>query len=264
MSIRLSLFTKPWKDVPLPQLARFVSNLGFDGVELPIRPGFQIHPDNFRTALPQAVREFAGNGLSVFSVAGPAEESMFTACAECGIPMIRVMYRVNGRAYREAEKEAIDDLNRLRPLAEKYGVAVGVQNHCGSFVPQNASGLRQLLQSFDPRHICAIWDAAHNALHGENEEFALNIVWPHIGMVNLKNACWKRTNGLEEKAAEWEHFMTTGRRGLASWPRIVGYLNKQRYDGVVCLTAEYTDNAQTEQYIAEDIQYVRSCVRGGD
>ena len=53
--ITLTVFTKPWSE-PLEQLADKVAALGLDGVELPIRPGYQVEPDNVATALADAVR----------------------------------------------------------------------------------------------------------------------------------------------------------------------------------------------------------------
>ena len=41
---------------PLEQLADKVAALGLDGVELPIRPGYQVQPENVATKLPDAVR----------------------------------------------------------------------------------------------------------------------------------------------------------------------------------------------------------------
>jgi hypothetical protein len=31
--------------MPLPELAEFVNTLGIDGVELPVRPGYQVEPE---------------------------------------------------------------------------------------------------------------------------------------------------------------------------------------------------------------------------
>lgn len=89
--IRFSVFTKPWKTRPLEELGRFVHELG----------------------------------VRVFSVAGPTDEATIAACAESGVPTIRVM------------------------------VAIGVQNHDGGFVC-NAMGLRHLIAGYDPRRIQAV------------------------------------------------------------------------------------------------------------
>jgi hypothetical protein len=67
----------------------------------------------------------------------------------------------------------------------------------GAFVV-NAMGLRHLLDGFDPRLIAGVWDAAHNALQGEEPELGLDIIWPHLCMVNLKNAIWVRKNAPEK------------------------------------------------------------------
>ncbi len=57
-SIQFSVFTKPWH-LPLPELAALVKGWGFDGVELPVRPGYQVTPENVRRGLPEAVRILA-------------------------------------------------------------------------------------------------------------------------------------------------------------------------------------------------------------
>ena len=53
---QLALFTKPWKSLPLPDLARHIQSLGFDLIELPVRPGFQVEPANIERDLPAAVK----------------------------------------------------------------------------------------------------------------------------------------------------------------------------------------------------------------
>ena len=88
-------------------------------------------------------------------------------------------------------------------------------------------GLQYLIGKYDPKHVCAVWDAAHNALNGEDPEMAIDIVWSHLGMVNLKNAYWVRTTKPEAEYAKWRPFWTTGRRGLASWPRVAAELKKR-------------------------------------
>lgn len=256
--VTFSVFTKPWKDIPVVELGRLVRNLGFDAIEFPVRPGYQVEPENVQQKLPELVRELADLGLKVASIAGPTDEATFAACAAAGVPIIRVMYLVGADGYMASEKHAREDLDRVVPLCERYGVKVGVQNHCGFFVAPNSMGIRHLIEDYDPRFIGAIWDAAHNALNGEEPEMGLDIVWSHLCMVNLKNAYWRRTNGPEAENAEWKPYWTTGRQGLASWPRVVAYLNKRSYQGVVCLTAEYTADNQINRLIAEDIAFAKS------
>jgi sugar phosphate isomerase/epimerase len=255
-AIQFSVFTKPWR-TPLPDLARFVGGLGFDGIELPVRPGFQVEPEHIARDLPQAVRLLADFGLTITSVAGTTDAATIAACAECRVPLLRTMVPVGPEGYLAAEARARREYDALLPLLESSGVMVGVQNHSGRYVC-HALGLRRLLDGYDPRHVGAVWDAAHTALNGEEPELALEIIWPQLALVNLKNAFWRPVSGPETTPTEWEAYWTDGRHGLASWPRVAAELGRRGYVGTVCLTAEYTDEHSVDRLIAEDLAFARS------
>lgn len=256
--VTYTVFTKPWPALPISQLAALVAGLGFDGVELPVRPSFQVPPEQVAKGLPAAARQMAQAGLRIYSVAGPADEATIAACAEAGVPVIRIMAAVpEGSGYLQAETEWQRQLDVLVPLLDRYGVTIGVQNHCDRFVA-NAAGLRRLVEKYDPRHVAAVWDAAHEALSGGLPEHALDLVWSHLCMVNLKNGYWQRTNGPEAEYATWRHYWTSGRHGLASWPRVAEELRRRGYRGVVCLSAEYSDRAAVERLIAEDLAFAKA------
>ena len=254
-NIQFSVFTKPWR-LPLPELAALVKDWGFDGVELPVRTGFQVPPENVQRGLPEAVHILGEHGLKIFSIAGPTDEATIAACAEQGVPLIRIMADLSSRGYLEGEEALRRDFDRFLPLLEKYAVKVGVQNHYGRMVC-HALGLRHLLRGYDPQRIGAVWDAAHNALQGEEPELALDILWQVLLMVNLKNAFWQRTNPQEAGPALWAPWWTSGRQGLASWPRVAAELKRRSYSGVVCLTAEYSDEKEVNRLIGEDFVYAR-------
>ncbi|HEV2473509.1 MAG TPA: hypothetical protein VGS41_12625, partial [Chthonomonadales bacterium] len=116
----------------------------------------------------------------------------------------------------------------------------------------------RILEPYDPRYVCAIWDAAHNALNGEDPELAIDLIWSHLKMVNLKNALWRRVDGPSEQAARWEAFWTSGGQGLASWRRVADELLRRGYSGPICLTAEYSDHWAVDWLVKRDLQYARS------
>lgn len=255
----IAVFTKPWKELSLFELGRFIADLGFDGIEFPVRDGFQIEPAEAETKLPQLVKVMKDFNLEVFSIASSTEERIFAACAAAGIPLIRIMVRIDERlGYMATEDKVRRELEeKVIPLCRKYGIKVGIQHHYGDFIC-NAMGLRHLIEGFNPSEIGAIWDSAHSALCGEEPQFGLDIVWSHLCMVNLKNAFYLRMNGPEAEYSEWKRYFTSGRQGLASWPRVVDYLQQRAYQGVICLTAEYTEETQVNRLIKEDLAYVKS------
>jgi sugar phosphate isomerase/epimerase len=261
--VSFSVFTKPWR-MPLTDLAGFVRGLGFDGIELPVRPGYQVLPENVGRDLPAATRLLADHGLKIFSVAppgGPLGEPFIAACAEAGVPVIRVMAPIGDDGYLASVARLQREYDALLPLLDGYGVKLGVQNHYGLTVC-NAMGLRHLIERYDPRLIGAVWDAAHNALNGEDPEMAIDIVWSHLCMVNLKNAYWRRINGPEAEDTKWQPWWTTGSQGLASWPRVTAELKRRNYPGVICLTAEYSDESVVDRLIAQDIGYAKALFVG--
>ena len=87
---------------------------------------------------------------------------------------------------------------------------------------------------------------------------ALDIIWSHLCLVNLKSAFWQRANRPEAPVAEWQPHWTTGRHGRANWPRVAAELKRRNYHGVVCLTAEYSDEPAVDRLIAEDIAFAKS------
>ncbi len=73
-NIDYTVFTKPWRDKSLGDLGKFVRGLGFTGVELPVRPGFQVEPENVERDLPEAARILREEGVKIGTLAGPTAE----------------------------------------------------------------------------------------------------------------------------------------------------------------------------------------------
>jgi sugar phosphate isomerase/epimerase len=255
--VAFTVFTKPWK-MPLAELGRLVAGLGFDGVELPVRPGYQVEPENIERGLPEAVKVLGQAGLKIASIAGPTDERAIAACGAAGVPIIRICVNLDPKeGYLAAEARLQREYDALVPILDRNGVTIGVQNHCDLCVA-HAMALRSLIGKYDRRHFAAVWDPAHCGLNGEMPELAVDIVWDHLCMVNLKNAFWIRTTGPEAEAVVWRHYWTSGRQGLCHWPTVVAELKKRSYRGPVCLTAEYSDEASVNRLIVEDLAFARS------
>ena len=255
---QFTVFSKPWGEKPLPELAEFVKGLGFDGVELPVRPKFQVTPENVAQGLPEAAKVFADHGLKLGSVAGSADEATIAAMGEAGVPILRVCVQIDmGIGYLATEERLRKEYDELVPLLDGNGVTLGVQNHCDKCVG-SAVGIMHLIEKYDPKHVGAVLDPAHCGLAGEPDAMAIDIVWSHLVLVNLKSAYWKRVAGPEAEDVKWRHYWTSGRQGLTSWPRVTNELKRRGYEGDVCLTAEYSAKDEVDRLIAEDLAYAKS------
>ena len=221
----LALFVKPWQALPLPQLAKHVRKLGFDLIELPVRPGFQVEPGNIETELPAAVKLLADEGVRILNITAALpldEERLYSACAAAGVGMNRVMFQQGNRDYWSAEADARRQLDAALPYCERYGVQIGVQNHSRRFVPVNEMGAYHLLQDYDPRYAAAVWDPAHNALEGMDSDAALDILAPQLMRGQLEEwllAAHQRTRSRGRRMADLLDIGRAGTRLL-----VAGYL----------------------------------------
>ncbi|MSU89116.1 TIM barrel protein [Rhodobacteraceae bacterium 2CG4] len=236
----ITVFTKPWTE-DLGAMADKLAALGVDGVELAVRPGYQVVPETVSRDLPRAAARLAESGLTVPSIASGYDEATIAACGEAGVGVIRICagidmakgYLASVDAYRRAFDAAL-------PALEKHGVAIGVQNHHGHNVG-SAIGLRHMLEGYDPRQVCAVLDMAHCALDGEPVDMAVDIVKDRMnGLVNFKSAYYHRVTGPEEDEARFRVQWTTHDHGGYSWRALVQELRKIGFEGTFCMPAEYS------------------------
>ena len=251
-TIELTVFTKPWTE-PLAEMARKVKGLGFDGVELPVRPGYQVEPDTVGKGLPEAARVLKEEGLKIGSVAGTADEATIAACGEAGAPMIRVCESIDMKSgYLASEKRIREGYDALLPALEQHGVAIGVQNHC-DYCVGSAIGMMHLIEDYDPAQVCAVLDPAHCAVDGEPEDMAIDICWSHLRLVNFKSAFHRRVNGPEELEARYAIHWTTCHHSGYSWSKTVRVLAERGYTGDYCLPAEYSNLAAGGQLMGDEV-----------
>lgn len=262
---RFTVFTKPWPDLSLPELGALVHELGFDGVELPVRVGYQVEPESVSRGLSEASKVLADHGVVIGSVAGPVDEATIAACGETGVPLIRTCESIDlSIGYAESEKRIRARFESVIPALDNAGVTVGVQNHYGTMVG-SAIGIMHLIENFAPDHVGAVLDPAHCAVDGEPVEMALDIVWSHLRLVNFKSASRRRTNRISALEAEWEVIWTTAQHSGYSWREMASLLRSRRYGGDICLPAEYSTSTGGGQLMGEavirslqyDIAYIK-------
>ncbi|HBE01210.1 MAG: hypothetical protein A2096_04405 [Spirochaetes bacterium GWF1_41_5] len=268
MKNKITIFTKPWV-LPAEKLAELTADLGADGVELAVRKGYAVNPDNISTELPRAAEIFRRAGLVIGSIAGDTDEKIIAACGESGIPIIRICVGINmSEGYLASEKKIRSGFDKLLPALEKHHVAIGVQNHYG-FMIGSAVGLLHLIEQYNSRQICAVLDPAHCAIAGEPETMALDIIWNQLGMVNFKSASRMRINGPDEEEAKWKVLWTTAQHSGYSWRSMLGALARRSYPGVFCLPAEYSHPEGNGQLMGDavipllkkDITYLKKLMK---
>jgi sugar phosphate isomerase/epimerase len=231
MIYRWSVFTKPWSGLPGDKLGTLVAGLGFTGAEIPVRETSYVTPATAEAKLPSFVEQLRAEGVEPISIASDLSERAFSACAEAGVPMIRIMAPIGPDGYAASVRRIRRELEESAALVRQYGVQVGVQPHHGRFVT-SALGVLQLLDGL-PEQFKIVWDAAHDALAGDDPAITLDLVRDRLGIVNLKNAKYVETDD------GWKPWFGQATEGLSDWPTV--FRNLKNYSGPICLTAQYSD-----------------------
>ena len=242
----------------MDELGQKVAGMGFTAIEYPLREGYQVKLGDAANGMAELSSVMAKYGVVISSVASATDEWAFAACQAAGCKILRIMAGADkNKRYLDWEKSYIKYLEGLEPLARKYGVTVGIQNHFGNMV-SGTMELKRVVEKFDPKTIAAIWDAAHSGLAGEHTAQALDIIWDNLCLVNFKNGYYRRVNGPEAPHAIFEPYFTLGRHGAASYVKIAEYLKGRRYSGDICLLAEYTDEGLVDELAPIELSYVKS------
>jgi len=264
-SNKLTVFTKPWKEDSIEQLADRVAGFGFQGLELPVRDGFQVTPANYKENLSKAVAVLAKRNLTIESIAGSIDKDLISVMGQNGVKILRIMLNADPKKnYIEQEEAYYRSVSELLPVLEANKVTLGVQNHYGNFVGSGSSGLMSFVKRFPKAQVAAVLDPAHCAVAGEITEFALDIAESHLVMVNVKCGRKKRTNLENATEAEWKIVWTTAQHGALSWKHLAGELRRRNYSGIICLTAEYSgvdkplEGEDTAALIVKDLAYWNS------
>ncbi len=193
------VFSKHLQHLDYPALAAAIKATGADGVDLTLRPGGHVEPENIARDLPRALEALRGAGLSVPMVStrlvspdDDAAEPTLAAAAEHGIPFVRIgghKYSESGNPVEEL-KAITDDCRKFAAMAEKYGVTLGYHNHSGelNFAAPVWDLLRVLEEVHSPR-LGSNFDIGHCMAEGPfgDWDITTRALAPHVKMLAVKD-----------------------------------------------------------------------------
>jgi len=278
--MQIVMFSKHLGGLPLPEAGRRIRELGFQGVDLTVRPGGHVLPERVERDLPVAVRQLADLGLAVPMIttgitgtSDPHAEATAATAARLGIRELKLgywPYRDPGtlRGQLDAARGAMDG---LEALARKHGVRVSIHTHSGAYLSASAGNLYLILHGRDPHHAGAYVDPGHLTLEGFDQgwKLGLDLLQGYLSMVAVK------TFGIFQEPAEpggparWRHRLVPLRDGIARWADVFATLKKLGWDGILTFHSEYQgahswrDLTLEELLIQtrEDLAYLRPILR---
>jgi len=271
--MKIIFFTKFLAGLSAREVGETAKRLGFDGLDLAIRKGQCVTPENVATALPEAMKIWGGMGLSVPLASmetkqtdprDPVTRRLFEACAKAGIHEIKIGYWkwTAAQPYWPTVETIRSELKLFEKMGRELGVRTLVHNHSGGNYGCNAGAAMALVRGFDPKAVAVYLDPAHLAICGEPPDMALSIVSDYLVMVAVKNCrCVASTAGdLTTWKSEWCQL----NEGLVNWPKVIELLKKARYDGPLSVHGEYSGPEEAKvilEKVAKDMAFLQKHTR---
>lgn len=263
------LFTKLFGDKSTGEIGSTAAELGFDGIDLLIRPGCTVEPAGVER-LPGVVSELAAHGLTVpmatTDLTDPATypgsaEAVLASCAEAGIRLVRLGYWTydGTEPYADVRARAERDLDRLAGLASWSGVRLAIQLHGGT-IHSSGALTKLLLDGRDPALVCAYPDPGNQAVQDGREDWRLtfDVLEPWLACVGVKNGGW-----FTDADGQWSSDWLGLSDGMVPWPDILRTLTSRGFEGPLTLHSHY--ERPYEAVLAQtgaDLAYVRDLVEG--
>lgn len=269
--MEIILNSKFFQELPVTQLGKKALDLGYDGLDLCVRPGHPVNLDNVITALPEASTVWSGQGLSCPMVTvptsftdplSPLAESVYGACAEAGVAMIKIGYFrfVDGDDYWKRLNESRDDLEVFAQLSEKHGVKTCYHTHSGQCLGSNCAGLMHLIRGFAPELVGAYADFGHMALDGEDIAMGLSMVREYLCAVGIKDGFHSYRPGTRPP---YEHQFAKLGEGSVHWRTAVRTLGEIGFNGPWSVHTEYGVEGAIEiaEIARQDALYLKRLAR---
>jgi sugar phosphate isomerase/epimerase len=237
-------FTKPIQELSPEQTAQAAADLGWDGIECPVRAKGHILPERVEEDLPKMVEALRAKGLELLVMATdirgadePLTEKVLRAAVKAGVRL----YRLGGLRYKEGAPlpRQLDEFRaRLKDLAalnRELGVTGLVQNHSGNgYVGAAVWDLHELIKDFDPRQLGVHFDIGHATVEaGLSWPTSFALVKDRVGAVIVKDFYWKHAPG-EGARTVW---CPIGQGSIH--PRFFGMLRASGFQGPITMQFEY-------------------------
>jgi sugar phosphate isomerase/epimerase len=212
--MKLHVFSKHLQFLQGEALAEAAAEIGFDGIDLTVRPGGHVEPARVKEDLPGLVKTVRKRGLEAPMVTAgivdadtPHAEAMLQTFAELGIRH----YRWGGFRYAKnqpvgAQLEALKPrVAKLAKLNQKYGVGAMYHTHSGvGQVGASIWDIHAVVKEFDAAAVGINYDIGHATIEGGFGGWinSLSVCGNHLRGVALKDFVWER-RGESDWRVKW-------------------------------------------------------------
>lgn len=196
-------FTKCLQFLTFDEMGEVLGQLGFDGADMPVRPGGQVEPADVKTGLPLAAKTLRKYGMEIPMIVtaitdpnDPLSIATLQAAADSGTKY----YRTGWLKYSESKtiQQNLDEhkktIEKLAELNEKLGIHGDYQNHSGALVGSPVWDLYELMKNVNPQFMGVQYDIRHAVAEGVfSWKLGMKRIAPWITTIDIKDSVFEKT-----------------------------------------------------------------------
>jgi len=240
---KINIFSKHLQFLNYKDMAEAAKEIGFDGIDLTVRPKGHVLPERVENDLPMAVEAMKKVGFSPLLMAtavedaqNPLDKKVLETAAAQGIKYYRMnWYKYNDqKTIPQSLSEYREKITGLSQLNKKLGITGCYQNHAGRMVGASLFEIWEILQKADLNHMGAQYDIRHATLEGGlSWQTGYNLIEPSIKTIVLKDFMWDKSSG------KWAPKNVPLGEGMVDFITYFKLLKAHNIQVPICLHLEY-------------------------
>ncbi len=240
---KICIFSKHLHWLNWEEMVKATGDIGFDGIDLTIRPNGHVHPEKVEDELPQVVEICGKNNIEITMLSttiedasSPVTEKILRTASNLGIKY----YRMNWYHYDNQiniERNLINFKSKMKDLEainKQYNIKGSYQNHDGDWFGSAIWDLAGILKEISSEWLGCQYDILNASLEGFNSwSLGFELIAPFIHTIDIKDGYWNFEKGQQKLS-----YVPLG-KGMVNYSKFFKLINKFNITAPLSLHLEY-------------------------
>lgn len=239
----IHLFSKHLQFLDYNEMSAAAAEMGFDGLDLTVRPKGHVLPERVVEDLPKAVAAMKKYGLNpkmmttnVWDAKNIEQKEVLKTASTLGFSHYRTGWLTYSENRTIEESQALygQQAKELETINKDFGLIGCYQNHAGNHVGAPIWDLPPILSATNNINIGCQYDIRHAVVEGGSSwELGLRLIKPFIKSIVIKDFKWGVVDG------KWKPINTPLGEGMVDFNRYFSLLKKYKINVPISLHLEY-------------------------
>jgi sugar phosphate isomerase/epimerase len=241
--LEVNLFSKHLQFLDYNEMAAATAEMGFNGIDLTVRPKGHVIPEMVATDLPKAITAMKKYGINpkmmttnVWDATQQEQKAVLETASSLGVTHYRTgwLKYPEDKTITESQITFGQQAAALELVNKSLGLIGCYQNHAGKHVGAPIWDLPAILSATNNENMGCQYDIRHAVVEGGNSwELGLRQIKPYIKSIVIKDFKWGQVDG------KWKPINTPLGEGMVDFNRYFSLLKKYDINVPISLHLEY-------------------------